>query len=417
MPNEEKNLVAEYTKKAICLTSDLDFYAYRGQANSEWEVECSASRRIRSTLGRSWNDLPHMERLISYHEDVLLAPARMDGYGTKDGRELHDLELLAELQHFGAATCLIDFTTNFLAALWFACSEEATENGKVFVLSINNNFRALTQSYLEEKIRPIMEIVKDPINPSYWHWSPHGMNQRILKQDSLFVFGNSSIDRDHLKCILVKKGDKKNLLKELEKLGISKKSLFKDLYGFASANRHLDRVPMLEASASELFLAGSAAYRQGDMERAIRLYTDAESSNYFDKASLFLNRGNAYFTMGKYEFAIADYENAEDLTPSNDGDNMVICISRGNAKSCLGDYRGAVADMKRAANFSESPLPYIYEASVHEKEGNITAMRTALENARHLAEMAEDDKLIQEIQDKLSKLPKHGEPPGEDTPS
>jgi hypothetical protein len=36
--------------------------------------------------------------------------------------ELSNLELLLELQHYGAATGLIDFSRDFLVALWFACN-------------------------------------------------------------------------------------------------------------------------------------------------------------------------------------------------------------------------------------------------------------------------------------------------------
>jgi hypothetical protein len=34
--------------------------------------------------------------------------------------KLSDLELLLELQHYGAATGLVDFSRDFLIALWFA---------------------------------------------------------------------------------------------------------------------------------------------------------------------------------------------------------------------------------------------------------------------------------------------------------
>ena len=40
----------------------------------------------------------------------MIEDARLQGLDEKDGRELEDLEIFAELQHHGAATCLIDFT-------------------------------------------------------------------------------------------------------------------------------------------------------------------------------------------------------------------------------------------------------------------------------------------------------------------
>jgi len=255
------SLVAKYTALVIEKINGMEAgegsYAYRGQENSEWEIESSASRRIRNTLGIR----PNRELLIRYHEDSLLEPARMDGYGIQEGRELHDLELLAELRHRGAATCLIDFTTNFNVALWFACYEGETtgkNDGKVFVLNIND-FGSLNYSDLKRKIRPIIEtsMVKDPEIHSHWHWAPHGMNRRILKQDSLFVFGEMGVDDKELSFILIKKEDKEGLIRELGKLGVSRKSLFKDLDGFASMNGHLNLISTLNVSAHEFPSAGN----------------------------------------------------------------------------------------------------------------------------------------------------------------
>ena len=38
-----------------------------------------------------------------------------------------DLEILGDLQHNGAATCLVDFSKNLLVSLWFACGNNAKE--------------------------------------------------------------------------------------------------------------------------------------------------------------------------------------------------------------------------------------------------------------------------------------------------
>jgi hypothetical protein len=44
--------------------------------------------------------------------------------------KLSDLELLLELQHYGAATGLVDFSRDFLIALWFAAHDNKGKNGK-----------------------------------------------------------------------------------------------------------------------------------------------------------------------------------------------------------------------------------------------------------------------------------------------
>jgi hypothetical protein len=44
--------------------------------------------------------------------------------------KLSNLELLLELQHYGAATGLVDFSRDFLIALWFAAHDNKGKNGK-----------------------------------------------------------------------------------------------------------------------------------------------------------------------------------------------------------------------------------------------------------------------------------------------
>ena len=95
---------------------------FRGLANADWEVESSAYRRIRNSEAMSSESVPAITFQNYIHR--LLDEASLQGFRERQGRRLSDLELLAELQHFGAATCLIDFSTSALIALWFACREQ-----------------------------------------------------------------------------------------------------------------------------------------------------------------------------------------------------------------------------------------------------------------------------------------------------
>ena len=45
-----------------------------------------------------------------------------------------ELEILTELQHYGGKTNLIDFTTDYLIAIFFACAGHPTEDGRVILL-------------------------------------------------------------------------------------------------------------------------------------------------------------------------------------------------------------------------------------------------------------------------------------------
>ena len=83
--------------------------------------------------------------------------ARSLGHDQRDGKQLPDLELLAELQYFGAATCLIDFTRSALVALWFACQQgsQREANGKVFAVRHDDMVRLKT-------VNP--ELIKEDID-------------------------------------------------------------------------------------------------------------------------------------------------------------------------------------------------------------------------------------------------------------
>ena len=48
--------------------------------------------------------------------------------------KMEDFDLLATLQHFGDKTNLIDFTTDYLVAIFFACDREPKEPGRIILL-------------------------------------------------------------------------------------------------------------------------------------------------------------------------------------------------------------------------------------------------------------------------------------------
>ena len=71
---------------------------------------------------------------------MLLEPARIRRFDVEDGRKISDLQLLAKLQHFGAATGLLDFTWSALVALWFATQSPSGLlcDGKLFIVDTDN---------------------------------------------------------------------------------------------------------------------------------------------------------------------------------------------------------------------------------------------------------------------------------------
>jgi FRG domain len=67
----------------------------------------------------------HEDALDSFRRECAAA-----GYERADG-----LIDLAEVQHYGLATDLLDWTSNPMVALFFACSEEQEEDGAVFTFN------------------------------------------------------------------------------------------------------------------------------------------------------------------------------------------------------------------------------------------------------------------------------------------
>ena len=403
---KSKSVIAGYLHELKELTSSEGNYAYRGQKNAELGVESGASRRIKK-INSSEGDVIPKEDFISYHEKELLEPARMDGLGVEEGRKLTDLELLAKLQHHGAATCLIDFTRNFFVAMWFACQshkeevkegKEAKEekelketDGKIFILDTSDwkNFRSLEKEDLEKKVRPILTFktrneatsskeettLLSMLKPLWWHWSPQGLIERILKQDSLFIFGQPKIEGTLLQEIKIKHEHKDEIIEELEELGITERTLFKDLPGFAESHDHNKSLPRGYGTPKYYLRMGNEALQRGDIKGAIANYNrviepDLDFAKAYENRGIaeydqiielkptfveaYNNRGEAKYNLGDLNGAIADLDRAIELNP----DLASAYYNLGNVKFGLGDYRGAKVDyglaIERKRDFAEA---------------------------------------------------------------
>lgn len=169
---------------------------WRGQANIGWKLESTAARRLESQRD-IYGDLPNrplkdgesFESEMRDYETRLLNQARMAGHGIHRGRELTDLELLSVLQHYGAATRLLDFTRNMMVALWFACTDQAHHDQHGLLVGLESNDARHLQSEADLKA-PIPRLIDD-LKPDeqYYFWEPRHLFERMRVQQSLFVFG------------------------------------------------------------------------------------------------------------------------------------------------------------------------------------------------------------------------------------
>ena len=171
--------VAEFHEQLRQLnTKDETRFLYRGQSDADWPVNCSAARRLTTHTPSPLANPTIRFLLIGYLEE-LIGRARMRGFLPDASREVpSDLELMAQLQHQGAATGLIDFTRQPLVALWFACNGSSDKDGAVAVLSGSETEEIYRKDDLDRKIRAFFEEDK------LWSWEPAALGNRIVAQSS-----------------------------------------------------------------------------------------------------------------------------------------------------------------------------------------------------------------------------------------
>ncbi|MGN7861815.1 FRG domain-containing protein [Microbacterium sp. 22303] len=87
-----------------------------------WRGLSSADHLMTSSLHRllEREEVTITEDALRAREQTILREARRWGLGVEGGQMVDDLQLLADLQHFGVPTRLIDVTSNPMTALWFA---------------------------------------------------------------------------------------------------------------------------------------------------------------------------------------------------------------------------------------------------------------------------------------------------------
>ena len=212
-------------------------YMWRGQANIGWFLHSSAYRRL------SENGIPD-ERSVIQYENRLLETATHRGFRYDNGRELTDFELLARLQHHGAATRLLDATRSVLVALYFAYAELPEKDGCLFGIS-TDSLGGGERSLLREDYETAVTAIAD-----YNHsqtWQAPDVSPRVAAQHSQFLYsalrsaehGTLAIDNPAANLITIRIASrlKQYFLLQLDRaFDINMSTLFPDLDGFGKIN-------------------------------------------------------------------------------------------------------------------------------------------------------------------------------------
>ena len=279
-------LYREYSKYINIDTEDFDLrVAQRGMLNS-----------VRKHMGeppdRFFEDSEDDESVIGRHL-LELAIEEANRRSIREIEEAAGLEILTELQHYGGETNLIDFTTDYLIAIFFACSGEPKADGRVIVLQQTEN---------------IKNMIIRPRNPRH----------RIVAQKSIFLYPPDGFievpEENKVKIPLYLKDD---FLTYLEKHhGISVETIYNDIHGFIRYQKIHQGAFIQFHIAIALHHKGYDAEtqeeRQREFEKAIRHYDEAiKLRPDFDFA--YCNRGECWLHLEEWDKARENFTISESM--------------------------------------------------------------------------------------------------------
>lgn len=340
-----------------------------------------------------------------------------------------DLEILGDLQHNGAATCLVDFSKNLLVSLWFACGNNAKEEplcdnkqndnkqyGVLYYYDVHedlikhNNLKIIKESNLSEPIESLLVETKQVTNfcsdtdYSFFMWTPSNLNNRIARQDSVFIFGLPKFAiKDHsVRQILIPSNCKRKIREALKTyFDISDTSIFNDKHGYATVNNKLNSI----SPSDNKYNIGIDEMLKGNVRTALdffimyenehpKMHEETDDPNLNVKyAELHLSKAICYKNLDGLKYvnnAIREYGEARSL----------YLKALQNSSSCAKEWKRIYS--RKLLRTSNDEISLLYKNQEYYR--CIQACDKAIDSINILHNMKEDELRYNRIYCRLSKL-------------
>jgi hypothetical protein len=151
-------------------------FAWHGHASKNWALGPAAYRRPPVKPGDT----------ILGEQEELLREVRLLEYDRMHGIPQNDLALLALLQHNGAATLLLDVTTDPFVALYFACLRAPRgEDGRLIAIDVTDG----VARHFDINERGDLGVAMGSLGSNLGLYRPPRISGRFTAQRGRFIFG------------------------------------------------------------------------------------------------------------------------------------------------------------------------------------------------------------------------------------
>lgn len=272
-----------------------DGYLFRGEPKEYDEVTSSLYRAgwLPGALGHVSMIEHDMVKACLYHcyNDTEIQALKAD-----NALQKHALEKLSEMQHLGSITNLIDFTTCFYNALFFACDKWPEHDGRII--------------FIHPELVPALNYVEPTNQDVLIPWGEHDYirrdngfpEARVKAQKSVFIHAKNGVLNTDLYGEVSVPSRLKTEIREwlsVEKR-INRQSIYPDTIGFVDNNR--------QTRSLEFMFAAEKQLGKGDYESVIK--NCGKSTNEQAHSYVYHIWGLAHLQLGETQEAIDKFERA-----------------------------------------------------------------------------------------------------------